>query len=86
MNGSKLEQVLAIWKIARHDSKALEIGRRYDEWEIKFTETVANLTTDEQNILWDFVTTSDELNHRVLELVCERFSLDPVTYLRELEE
>ena len=86
MSTSKLEQVLALWKIARHDPRAQEIGRRYDELEVKFAETVTSLPREDQNILWDFVMTSDELNHRVLEMVCEVFRLDPVKYLRKLEE
>ena len=81
MNDTLLEQVLALWKIARYDPKSCEIGQRYDEQENLFAEMVAKLDPEQQDIAWGFVCTSDELNHRLLELICECFGIDPLGYL-----
>ena len=86
MNEIALKDILALWKIARYDPKCQEIGKRYDELETHFSETVATLGKEYQDLIWAFVTISDELNHRLLEVICQSFNLDPVAYLRKLEE
>ena len=86
MGSTKLEQVLALWKIARHDPKSCEIGKRYEAQEDVFSEMVAGLSKEQQDIAWDFVCTSDEVNHRLLELICECFHIDPIGYLQDVTE
>ena len=50
MGSTKLEQVLALWKIARHDPKSCEIGKRYEVQEDAFSEMVAGLSKEQQDI------------------------------------
>ena len=81
MNLARTQDILALWKIARYDPKSCEIGQRYDEQENLFAEMVAKLKPEQQDIAWGFVCTSDELNHRLLEWICECFGIDPLGYL-----
>ena len=85
MDHSMLDQVRAVWKLSRRDQKCREIGERYDTLETAFSEMVAKLSQQEQDIAWGFVCVSDELDCRVMELMCECFDLDPIRYLEELE-
>ena len=71
-------------ELAKKDPKYREIRVRYDTLEDAFGKLAAKLTDEEQDIAWAFVCTSDELDRRLLELVCERFGIDPVGYLEQM--
>lgn len=85
MEHTNPDPVRAMWKLARRDPKCREIGARYDALETAFGELVSGLSPQQQDIAWGFVSASDELDHRVMELMCECFGLDPAAYLREVE-
>ena len=65
------------------DPQCCEIRKRYDELENAFGKLTAKLSDEEQDIAWAFICTSDELDNRLLELICECFEIDPVEYLEK---
>ena len=85
MEHSSVDKVLAMWKLARQDPKCTAVGQRYDALEDAFSQFVAGLRKKDQDLVWSFVTTSDELDFCVMELMCEIFQIDPAAYLAESE-
>ena len=57
--------------IANGDETYRSIKARYCQLEAAFSKTAALLSEEQQNILWAFVLTSDELDHRLLEIACD---------------
>ena len=53
------------------DETYRNIKARYVQLEEAFSKTAALLTEEQQNILWAFVLTSDELDLRLLEIACD---------------
>ena len=80
------DKLLVLWRLSRSDPKCQEIGRRYDALETAFGEMAAKLSREDQDIAWGFVCTSDELDGRLMELMCEWFDLDPVGYLEKMNK
>ena len=65
-----------LFAMARRDPKYQELDRRYGEYENALQELSRGLSDDDQDILWGFVCTSDDMNWRMLELICQRFPID----------
>ena len=74
-----------MWKLARNDPSCSAVSKRYDEMEDAFSQFAAGLSREDQDLVWGFVTTSDELDFCVMELMCELFNIDPAAYLEKLE-
>lgn len=80
MEHSSADKVLAMWKLARTDPKCSAVGQRYDALEKAFSQFATGLNKEEQDLAWGFVTTSDELDFCVMELMREIFDIDPALY------
>ena len=74
-----------MWKLARNDPSCSAVSKRYDEMEDAFSQFAAGLSREDQDLVWGFVTTSDELDFCVMGLMCEIFDIDPAAYLEKLE-
>ena len=62
--------------LANGDETYREIMERYKTQEEAFSQTAALLSDEQQDILWAFVFTSDELDRRLLEIACDYIHFD----------
>ena len=62
--------------LANGDELYRRIKERYRMQEEAFAQTAALLSNEQQDILWAFVLTSDELDRRLLEIACDYVHFD----------
>ena len=62
--------------LANGDELYRRIKERYRTQEEAFAQTAALLSKEQQDILWAFVLTSDELDRRLLEIACDYVHFD----------
>lgn len=70
------EKIKLLRLIANGDETYRRIMERYRTQEESFSQTAALLSDEQQDILWAFVLTSDELDHRLLEIACDYIHFD----------
>ena len=63
-------------RIAEKDLEYREMKSRFLISERKFEKTVMELTEEQQNVIWDFVFMSNDLDNKVLEIACSYVTLD----------
>lgn len=69
---TNMERKIEILKqLSKSDEKYRELYSKFLPLEKQFTKIVNRLTNDEQDVIWDFVFTSDELDQRLLEIACD---------------
>ena len=74
MNHSHIHaQIDALFEMARKDSKYALMNRRYKFYEAVLEHMSQKLGEEDQNVLWEFICLSEDMNWRMLELICERF-------------
>ena len=57
-------------EIAKSDSSYSDILRRYLVLEKQFSDMTTTLPREQEDLIWEFVCTSDELDRRLLEIAC----------------
>lgn len=67
-----LGRIKNMFAMARKDDKYAELTAEYELLEMEFAKIARSLSDEEQDVLWEFVCTSDSMNWRILELVAER--------------
>ena len=70
------EKIKLLRLLANGDETYRRIKERYRMQEEAFAKTASLLTNEQQDILWAFVLTSDELDHRLLEIACDYIHFD----------
>ena len=58
-------------EIAKLDSSYSSILQRYLVLEKQFSDMTTTLSREQEDLVWEFVCTSDELDRRLLEIACE---------------
>lgn len=58
-------------EIAKSDSNYRDILRRYLALEKQFSDMTTTLPREKEDLIWEFVCTSDELDRRLLEIACK---------------
>ena len=58
-------------EIAKSDSSYSDILRRYLVLEKQFSDMTTTLSREQEDLIWEFVCTSDELDRRLLEIACK---------------
>lgn len=58
-------------EIAKSDSNYRDILRRYLDLEKQFSDMTTTLPREKEDLVWEFVCTSDELDRRLLEIACK---------------
>ena len=66
-------QIHSLFEMARRDPKYAVLHRRYKFYEGVMEYMSQKLTEEDQNILWEFICLSEDMNWRMLELICEKF-------------
>ena len=70
------EKIRYLRFLADSDKIYKKIKERYKLQEEAFSQAAALLPHEQQDILWAFVCTSDELDHRLLEIACDYIRFD----------
>lgn len=58
-------------EIAKSESSYSDILRRYLVLEKQFSDMTTTLPREQEDLIWEFVCTSDELDRRLLEIACK---------------
>ena len=69
------ETIHGLFREARNDSEYAALNEEYTVLEEQFALLAQKLTEEEQDLVWAFVCTSDAMNWRMLEWMCERFGI-----------
>ena len=56
--------------MGKEDKRYRLIERDFHALGVKLSKMAADLTEEQQNLLWDYICTSDALDHRLLEIAC----------------
>ena len=72
----KEDKIKLLRLLANGDETYRSIKERYKIQEEAFARTAALLSNEQQDILWAFVLTSDELDRRLLEIACDYIHFD----------
>ena len=67
--------IAALFRRARQDSQYAKMGEKYGRLEEQFSRMVMQLPQESQDMAWEFVCVSNEMNWRMLEIICEEMKL-----------
>ena len=71
-----IDQIKKLFAMARKDPKYAALSCEYRAYEAAFGDFCRELPEKDQNILWGFVCVSEDMNWRMLEMICEKFLID----------
>ena len=75
MEGEYSKLIATLFQRARQDSKYKKMGEEYGRLEEQFSRMVMQLPQESQDLAWAFICISDEMNWRMLEIICEDMKL-----------
>lgn len=70
MDGSIKQRVLAVELLASENAQYRSMLREHAELERKFNAVLSELTTEQMDIICDFLTHCEAMSDRLLELAC----------------
>lgn len=70
-------RIQRLFSMAGTDPKYAEMKKEYIRLEKVFSKLAQQLPEDAEDNLWAFVCTSEEMNWRMLELICEKYDIEP---------
>ena len=70
------EWILNMFHYVAEDTGYVQMRKKYLVLQKQFEEIVSQMPPQEQDILWDFVCTSDAMNWRMLEVIREYYALE----------
>ncbi len=68
----KIDQIRKLFDMARRNPKYAELSREYQDYAAAFDDFCRRLPEEDQNVLWGFVCLSEDMNWRMLEIICEK--------------
>lgn len=71
-----IKELQALFGMARGDRYYSQMITQYQKLESEVDQIIRQLTETEQNVIWKFICISDEMNLRVIELLCDKYDLD----------
>ena len=72
------DKIRILRNLANCDEAYREIRQSYRQKEEAFSRVAALLSDELQDVLWDFVMTSDELDRRLMEIACDYICFDRI--------
>ena len=69
------DTIFELFRQARSDPQYAVLAYDYRILEEKFALLTQKLPEEEQDLIWAFVCTSDAMNWRMLEWICEKFGI-----------
>ena len=70
------ETIQGLFREARKDPEYALRNREYTVLEEKLALMTQKMMEEEQDLIWAFISTSDAMNWRMLEWMCERFGIE----------
>ena len=75
MNEEMREWIMAQFREVRRDPRYAALSAEYEKLHDQFAVIADGLPEEEQDILWAFVTVSEEMNWRMLEWLRKKYTL-----------
>ena len=75
MNEEMREWIMAQFRSVRRDPRYAALSVEYEKLHDQFAVIADGLPEEEQDILWAFVTVSEEMNWRMLEWLRKKYTL-----------
>ena len=75
MNEEMREWIMAQFRAVRRDPRYAALSVEYEKLHDQFAVIADSLPEEEQDILWAFVTVSEEMNWRMLEWLRKKYTL-----------
>ena len=63
--------IVALFRRARLDPQYAQLAEQYRKLEERYSRMVMHLSQESQDLAWEFICLSDEMNWRMLEILCE---------------
>ena len=67
----QMQQIQKLFAKARCDAQYAKLAQEYRVLEIQFENIVSRLTREEENTVWEYICTAEEMNYRMLEILME---------------
>ena len=67
----QMQQIQKLFAKARYDAQYAKLAQEYRVLEIQFENIVSRLTREEENVVWEYICTAEEMNDRMLEILME---------------
>lgn len=75
MDGQYTELIRTLFRMVRNDSEYAIMQEKHDRLEEQFSKMVMQLPQQSQDLAWEFVCHSEEMNWRMLEIICEKMQI-----------
>ncbi len=73
MNQQNAEQILALFQLAKEDPQYAGLKRSQAQAEREVERALQKLTKEDQDLVWDYICRAEEMNWRMLEILCARY-------------
>lgn len=77
-----VRRLRALFDLVRKDTIYSEMSKQYQKLESDFERIMQRLPSEEEDLVWEFVCLSDDMNLRIIEVLCEKYEID----FREIEK
>ena len=71
-----VRRLRALFDLVRKDTIYSEMSKQYQKLESDFERIMQRLPSEEEDLAWEFVCLSDDINLRIIEILCEKFEID----------
>ena len=76
-NNDMIKKIQSLFTMARKTHGYEALCKEFSAREKKFEELVSRLTEEEQDIIWGYVCLSEDMNWYLLEMICDKYDIDP---------
>lgn len=73
---SRTESIHLLFRKVRQDPQYAGLEREYAAMEERIAGLIQSLPEGEQDLIWRFVCTSDAMNWRMIEYICEEYGIN----------
>jgi len=71
-----IKRLRALFAMAKKDTIYSEMCIKYQKLESDLERITQRLSSEEEDLVWAFVCLSDDMNLRIIEILCEKYEID----------
>ena len=71
-----IRKLRALFDLVRKDPIYSEMSKKYQKLESDLERITQRLSSEEEDLVWEFVCLSDDMNLRIIEILCEKYEID----------
>lgn len=75
MDGKYTKLISSLFRMARQDPQYAKMGEKYNKMESQVSEILSRLPQEAQDVVWAYICHSEEMNWRMLEIICEKMEI-----------